>query len=175
MGRRIIKPKKEHKTNDEVRVPELRLTGEGFQSYICTIEEALSKSEEMGLDLVLMNETSKPPICKIMNYEKFIYERNKAKKKQKTLDVKEIRLTPNTGDNDLEYRTKHIIEFLEKGHKVKIVIKFRGREMANTNRGQEVLLKLAVAVEEFGVPETLPKLEGKRMFILLKPKPKTKK
>lgn len=163
--------KKLHQTNEEIRATEVRLIVEGTAPVVCSIEEALKTSQSMELDLVLINETATPPICKVMNYEKFLYELGK-KSKQKTLDVKEIRLTPNTSDNDLSYRTKQIIEFLKKGHKVKISLKFRGREMVYIDKGKEVLLKMTVSVESAGVPESLPKLEGKQMFILLKPKGK---
>lgn len=163
--------KKLHQINREIRATEVRLIVEGTAPVVCSIEEALKTSQSLELDLVMINETSTPPICKVMNYEKFLYELGK-KSKQKTLDVKEIRLTPNTSDNDLGYRTTQIIDFLKKGHKVKISLKFKGREMIYLDKGKEVLLKLAVAVENAGIPETLPKLEGKQMFLLLKPKNK---
>ena len=120
------------------------------------------------MDLVLINEKAQPPVCRIMNYEKFIYEQGK-KPKNKTLDIKEIKLGPNTSENDLQYRIKHMIEFLQKGHKVKISLQFRGRQMQHIDIGQEQILKMILAVEEYGVPEAMPKLEGKKMFCLLKP------
>jgi translation initiation factor IF-3 len=128
-------------------------------------------ADEQELDLVLINENAQPPVCKIMNYEKFIYQQNKAVK-NKSLDVKEIKLGPNTSENDLSYRTKHICEFLDKGHKVKLTMQFRGREMAFVDKGQEVMLKLIVSVEDHGSAESVPKLEGKKLQCTLKPKPK---
>lgn len=165
------KLRREHKIDQEIRVPEVRLVGEGIIPNVYPINEALTIAHSKNMNLVLINETSNPPIAKVMVYEKFLYEQGK-KPKQKVLDVKEIRLTPNTSDNDLNYRTKHIIEFLQKGHKVKISLKFKGREIIHLNRGKEVLLKLAVAVEGYGSAETLPNLEGKQMFITIKPKSK---
>lgn len=165
------KGKKEHKINQDIKVSEVRLVGEGITPNVYPLSEAMSIAQSKDMDLVLINETSNPPVAKVMVYEKYLYELSK-KPKQKILELKEIRLTPNTSDNDLEYRTKHIIEFLEKGHKVKISLKFKGREIIYLNKGKEVLLKLAVAVEEYGVAETLPNLEGKQMFLTIRPKTK---
>jgi translation initiation factor IF-3 len=106
-----------------------------------------------------------------MDYEKFMYEQSK-KPKNKSLDVKEIKLGPNTSDNDIEYRTKHIIEFLQKGHKVKLTMQFKGRQMAFVDKGQEIMLKLILSIEEYGSAESMPKLEGKKMISTLKPKTK---
>jgi len=133
------------------------------------ISEAIKLAESQDLDLVLINEKAQPPICKMMNYEKFIYELSK-KPKNKGLDVKEIKLGPNTSTNDLEYRIKHMIEFLKKGHRVKVSLQFRGRQMQHIDIGEEQILKMLLAVEEFGSPEAMPKLEGKRMFAIVKPK-----
>jgi translation initiation factor IF-3 len=138
---------------------------------VITVKEAQKMADEQELDLVLINENAQPPVCKIMNYEKFIYQQNKAVK-NKSLDVKEIKLGPNTSENDLSYRTKHICEFLDKGHKVKLTMQFRGREMAFVDKGQEVMLKLIVSVEDHGSAESVPKLEGKKLQCTLKPKPK---
>lgn len=163
--------KKLHQTNGEIRVAEVRLIVEGTAPVVCTTSEALKISESMGLDLVIINENSTPPIAKVMNYEKYIYELGR-KTKQKKLDVKEVKFSVNISDNDLSYRVKHIDEFLSKGHKVKLSLKFKGREMAYLDKGKEVLLKIAVAIEDKGSPETLPQLEGKQMFMLLRPRNK---
>lgn len=160
------KQKKQHLINQEIRGTEVRVADEGVMSVV----EALKLAESKFLDLVLINDKSTPPICKIMNYEKFIYEQGK-KAKVKTLDVKEIKLGPNTAENDLAYRAKHIIEFLQKGHKVKITLQFRGREITHIDLGKALLLKLVVSVEEYGILEALPSMEGKKMFANLKPKP----
>ena len=161
------KKKKQHFINGEIRATEVRVTDVGIMS----IQEAnrLALSQEM--DLVLINDKVNPPICKIMNYEKFIYEQGK-KPKNKALEVKEIKFGPNTSDNDIDYRVKHITEFLEKGHKVKLSMQFRGREMAFIDRGKELMLRVIVAVQDFGMAESMPNMEGKRMYATLRPKTK---
>lgn len=161
------KSKKEHKLNREIIAPEVRVGEHG----ILTLKEALALADEKEMDLVLISETAVPPVCKIMDYEKFMYEQSK-KPKNKGLDVKEIKLGPNTSDNDIEYRTKHIIEFLQKGHKVKLTMQFKGRQMAFVDKGQELMLKLILSIEEYGSAEAMPKLEGKKMISTLKPKTK---
>lgn len=159
------KNKKQHLINSEIKVSEVRLADHGVMS----IQEAIRLANEADMDLVLLSDKSFPPVCRIMNYEKFIYEQKK-KPKSKTLDIKEIKLGPNTHENDIAYRTKHIIEFLQKGHKIKLSMQFRGREMAFVDRGQALMLKLIVSVEEYGVAESIPKMEGKRMFATIRPK-----
>ena len=165
----MAKKKREHLLNEEIRATEVRLQEQG----IVKLSEALKIAEEAEMDLVLINASTSPPICRILNYEKFIYEQNKAKKtKNKALEIKEIKLGPNTAENDLTYRAKHIIEFLEKGHKVKITLQFKGREMTFIDKGKALMLKLMVAVEELGVAEGLPNMEGKKLIGFIKPKPK---
>ncbi len=159
------KLRKEHKINSEIRAVDVRVADEGVMS----LNEALSLAESKFMDLVLINESALPPICKIMNYEKFLYEKNK-KGKVKSLPIKEIKLSPNIAENDIEYKTRHAIEFLTKGHKVKLTLQFRGREMAHINIGKEIMLKFIVAVESCGGAEALPSMEGKKMFCILKPK-----
>lgn len=158
--------KKQHKLNSEIIAKEVRVAEEGG---IMVLSAALQIAESRNMDLVLINDKTVPVICKIMNYEKFIYELSK-KPKNKGLDVKEIKLGPNTTDNDLEYRIKHMVEFLKKGHRVKISLQFRGRQMQHIDIGQQQILKMIVAVEEFGSAEAMPKLEGKKMFAVIKPK-----
>jgi len=158
--------KKQHKLNSEIIAKEVRVAEEGG---IMALSAALAIAESRNMDLVLINDKTVPVICKIMNYEKFIYELSK-KPKNKGLDVKEIKLGPNTTDNDLEYRIKHMVEFLKKGHRVKISLQFRGRQMQHIDIGQQQILKMIVAVEEFGSAEAMPKLEGKKMFAVIKPK-----
>jgi translation initiation factor IF-3 len=163
----MAKKKKEHLLNREIRLSEVRLPEEG----VIRLSEALRLAEEQDMDLVLMSENNGIGICRIMNYEKFIYEKNK-KPKNKALDVKEIKLGPNTAENDLTYRAKHIIEFLKKGHKVKVTLQFRGREMMHIDKGKALMLKLIVSVEEYGLAEGLPNMEGKKLIGFIKPKPK---
>lgn len=161
------KKKKLHLINNEIKFNEVRVADNG----IMTTNNALRLAESQDLDLVLINDKSTPPICKIMNYEKFIYENNK-KQKNKSLDVKEIKVGPNTSENDVNYRLKHIIEFLNKGHKVKITMQFKGREMAYVKNGEILILKMIDSLTDYGVAEAMPKLEGKKLFAVLKPKPK---
>lgn len=162
-----MKIKKTHKLNLEIKHDTVRLGEHG----IITLKEAQALADAEEMDLVLLNENANPVICKIMNYEKFLYEQSK-KPKHKPLEIKEIKLGPNTSDNDVAYRTKHIIEFLEKGHKVKLSMQFRGRQMAFVDNGKELMLNLILSVEEHGVAEAMPKLEGKKMLCTLKPKNK---
>ena len=156
-----------HKLNFEIKHQNVRVGEFG----IVTIDEARRIASEQELDLVLINEHSNPPVCKIMNYEKFIYQQNK-NQKQKSLDLKEVKLGPNTSENDLSYRIKHICEFLDKGHKVKLTMQFRGREMVFVSNGELLMLKLIDSISEHGLPESMPKMEGKKMQCLLKPRPK---
>lgn len=158
------KKKKQHFINNEIRATEVRVAEHGVMS----LQEALKLAASSELDLVLINDKATPPVCKIMNYEKFIYELGK-KPKPKSLEVKEIKMGPNTAENDLAYRTKHIIEFLEKGHRVKLSMRFKGREMMYVNKGMELMLKLILSVEKHGVSDALPKLEGKQIIANLKP------
>lgn len=164
----MAKKKREHRINDEIIARTVRVDG-----TIMTIHEALYIAEQSEMDLVLINDNADPKICRILNYEKFLYEqKRKEKDKAKTLEVKEIKLGPNTSENDLSYRSKHIIEFLNKGHKVKLTMQFRGREMAFVSNGELVMLKLIDSISEHGLPESMPKMEGKKMQCLLKPRPK---
>jgi len=165
------KKEKQHKLNNEIYVPQIRLTGDGFKGEIVSLKEAIKIANDLELDLVLMNENDGIGICKIMNYEKFIYQQSKTPK-NKSLDVKEIKLGPNTSENDLTYRTKHICEFLKKGHRIKLSMRFKGREMIHVDKGMELMLKLILDLEKFGISESVPKLEGKQIIGYLKPLPK---
>ena len=161
------KKKKLHLINREIRAYEVRVADSG----VMPLSEALALAESQNKDLVHINEGGGgTPVCKIMNYEKFIYESNK-KPKNKSLDLKEIKVGPNTSENDLGYRVKQMIEFLNKGHKVKVTMQFRGREMMHLENGQKIMLKMILDVQESGSAEALPKFEGKKLFCLLKPKP----
>lgn len=135
-------------------------------------------AEELGLDLVEISPASDPPVCKIVDYQKFLYEKKKKEKelKAKTAKsvLKEIRFGPNTDDHDFNFKVKHAIKFLEEGAKVKAFVFFRGREMAYKEKGEIILLKFAQALEEYGKVEMLPKVEGNRMFLHMVPLPKKK-
>lgn len=159
--------KKQHLINNEIRAREVRLTDIGVVSF----NEALKLAETQNLDLVLMAPNANPPVCKLMNYQKFLYEQGK-KEKQKSLELKEIKVGPNTSENDLDYRIKHMCEFLQKGHKVKITMQFKGREMAFVSKGEQLILNLILKLTDFGIAEAMPKLEGKKMFVTIRPKSK---
>ena len=167
MNKKVKQKEKQHKTNLEIVHPTVRVGEHG----ILSLKEAQQLADEQELDLVLINENTQPPVCKIMNYEKFIYQQSKTPK-NKSLDIKEIKLGPNTSENDLSYRTKHIIEFLEKGHRIKLTMRFKGREMKHVDKGMEVILNLILKLESFGISESVPKLEGKQIIGYLKPVPK---
>jgi translation initiation factor IF-3 len=163
------KKNKKHLINHEINTNQVRVTEGGIMS----LKDAIQMAESKEMDVVLMSANSNPPVVKIMNYEKFIYEQaKKDKQKPKALELKEIKVGPNTSENDLSYRIKHISEFLDKGHKVKITMQFKGREMSYVDAGQALILKMILAVEEHGVPESMPKLEGKKMFCTIRPKTK---
>ena len=147
--------------------------GEGQQ--ICTTAEALVIAREKGLDLVEISPKAKPPVCKVIDYKKFLYEQKKKQKEIKAnaakVVLKEIRFGPNTDDHDFNFKLKHAISFLKEGAKVKAYVHFVGRSIVFKERGEMLLLKFAQALEEVGVVEQMPRLEGKRMNIFIAPKP----
>lgn len=163
--------KEYHLLNEKIKTPKVKIVGDYLNGEVFSLEEALEKAKELELDLVLVNQNSNFGICKLMKYEKYLYEKNK-KIKNKTLDTKEIKIGPNTAENDLNYRIKHMSEFLKKGHSVKLTMQFKGREMLYLETGKTLLLKMIMAVENEGLPEAMPKLEGKRLFCIVKPKKK---
>jgi translation initiation factor IF-3 len=163
-----------HKTNNMIRVPEVRLVGENLEPGIYPIEKALAIAQDQGLDLVEISPGANPPVCKIIDYNKFLYEEKKKKKevkaKAKTSEVKEIRFTPNTDDHDFDFKIKHAEKFLADGNKVKAHVQFKGRAIMFKERGELLLLKFADTLKEVSSLEGLPKLEGKRMQVMLTPK-----
>ena len=168
---------KEVQLNHEIRANEVRCLGDdGTQYGIISRNEALNLSDEQGLDLVLIAPDAKPPVCKIMDYGKFKYQeekkRKEAKKKQKVIDVKEIKLSVKIADNDISYKIKHAREFLEAGKHVKFRVFLRGREMANPDAGVAVLEKIWPMVEDLAVREKPPKLEGRYVNMPTTPKQK---
>lgn len=140
------------------------------------LRDALEKAKELELDLVEISPTANPPVCRVIDYKKFLYEQKKKQKeiKAKTAKVvvKEIRLGPNTDDHDFNFKLKHAVKFLEDGAKVKVDVFFRGRSIIYKDKGEIILLKFAQALEEIGKVERLPKLEGKRMIMIITPKKK---
>ncbi len=163
--------------NDDIRAREVRCLGDdGTQYGIISRDEALDKSEALGLDLVLIAPDAKPPVCKIMDYGKFRYQEEKkkkeAKKKQKVIEVKEIKLSVKIADNDISYKIKHAREFLEAGKHVKFRVFLRGREMANPDAGKAVLERVWPMVEDLAVRDKPPKFEGRYVNMLALPKQK---
>tara|TARA_Y100001001_G_C7809085_1_gene239101 strand:- start:3 stop:461 length:459 start_codon:yes stop_codon:yes gene_type:complete len=152
------------------------MVGDGVEAKITPLEEALKAANRLGLDLVEISPKAEPPVCKVIDYKKFIYDQKKRQKaiKSKTVKVviKELRFGPNTGEHDFNFKLKHAEKFLQDGAKVKAFVFFRGRTIIFKENGEILLLRLAQALEEFGVVESMPKLEGKRMIMLIAPKKK---
>jgi len=160
--------------NRQIRIPRVRLIGDdGEQIGVIDTQEALAYAEERGLDLVEVSPHATPPVCKVMDYGKFKYQQSKraseARKKQTVIQVKEIKMRPRTDVHDLDVKIRNIIRFLEAGDKVKVTIRFRGREMAYTDQGHELLLKVAERVKEYGVVEQHAKREGRQLMMVLGP------
>ena len=164
--------KQELPINGQIRAKEVNLIGEnGEKLGVVAFKEALSMAEEKKLDLVLVAANSNPPVCKIMNYGKYKFEQSKkekeAKKKQKVLEIKELRVTPNIEEHDFEFKSKNARKFLQDGNKVKITVRFRGREVNNSKAGENVLNKFIEKLEDIATVEKQPKLEGRNMFTIL--------
>ena len=169
--------KLEHQLNEEIRDKEIRLIGaDGAQLGIVSAAEANAMAEEQGMDLVKISPNAVPPVCKIMDYSKFCYDQKKrekdAKKNQKVVEVKEIRMSPSIDTNDFNTKVKAAQKFLSGGDKVKASIRFRGRELAHTNIGLDVLNRFGEACANVGVVEKAPKLEGRQMLMFLAPEKK---
>ena len=163
--------------NDRIQAKEVRLISEeGAQLGIVSIEEALEKAEEAGQDLILIAPQANPPVCRIMEYSKYKYEQDrrerKAKKNQRTVEVKEIRFSPNIDTNDLNTKSNAARKFLEKGNRVKVTLRFRGREMTHVNETKGVLDEFAETLTDIATMDRAPKMEGRSMSIVLAPKQK---
>ena len=161
--------------NDEIRAKEVRVVGaEGEQLGIFPIREALQMALDANLDLVNVAPTAKPPVCRLMDYGKFRYELQKkekeARKNQKVIDIKEVRLSATIEDHDFQTKLRHVINFLNEGDKVKLTIRFRGRQITHTEIGQRVMERLAAQVEDISTVERKAKLEGRSMIMILSPK-----
>jgi translation initiation factor IF-3 len=167
--------KTQYRINEDIKVPEIRLIGsDGIVVGIMPVEEALKLSQAAGLDLVEISPNATPPVCKIIDYGKFMFEITKrekeAKKKQKTVELKEVWLKMGIDEHDINFKIKNACKFLEEGDKVKVSLSFRGREMTRTQMGAEVLDKFTQACSEYGTAEKAPKLEGRHMIVILAPK-----
>ncbi len=164
----------EHRTNHMIKATDVRLVGENIEPGIYSLFEANGFAKEQGLDLVEISPGATPPVCRIIDYNKFLYEEKKKKKemkaKAKTSEVKEIRFTPNTDDHDFEFKVKHAEKFLEDGNKVKAHVQFKGRAIMFKERGELLLLKFADRLKDVSALEGLPKLEGKRMQVMFAPR-----
>jgi translation initiation factor IF-3 len=169
----------EHRTNHMIRVPQVRLVGDNIEVGVYSIQEALKMAQEQQLDLVEISPNADPPVCKIIDYNKFLYEKKKKEKemkaKSKASEVKEIRFTPNTDDHDFDFKAKHAEKFLKEGNKVKAYVQFKGRAIQFKERGELLLLKFAERLGDSGVLEGMPKMEGKRMLAIWAPKSQKKK
>ena len=169
----------EHRTNQMIKVPRVRLVGENIEVGIYSIMDAQKIANDQGLDLVEISPQADPPVCKVIDYNKFLYEKKKKEKemkaKSKVSEVKEIRFTPNTDDHDFDFKSKHAENFLKDGNKVKAYVQFKGRAIMFKERGELLLLKFAERLVEVGTLESMPKLEGKRMFAIFAPKSQKKK
>ncbi|WP_449290055.1 translation initiation factor IF-3 [Oceanisphaera ostreae] len=163
--------------NEEIRLPEVRLVGlEGEPMGVVTIAEALETAATAGVDLVEISPNAEPPVCRLMDYGKFLYEKSKAtkeqKKKQKQIQVKEMKFRPGTDDGDYQVKLRNLVRFLEEGNKAKITLRFRGREMAHQDLGFDLLNRIKADLDELAVVEAFPKMEGRQAVMVLAPKKK---
>lgn len=165
-----------HAINDRIRAREVRLVGENVEQGIYSIQEALRIADELELDLVEISPNAEPPVCKILDYQKFLYQQKKHQKEQKAkavkVVVKEIRFGPQTDDHDYNFKLKHAENFLKEGAKVKAYVVFRGRSIVFKEQGEILLLRFATDLEEVAKVELMPKLDGKKMNMILAPKAK---
>ncbi|HCY00178.1 MAG TPA: translation initiation factor IF-3 [Bacteroidales bacterium] len=168
-----------HLINEFIRVKVVRVVGDNIEGGIMSIEEARKLADDKELDLVLISEKADPPVCRIIDYQKFLYQQKKKQKEiranaQKVV-VKEVRFGPNTDEHDYNFKLKHAEKFLTDGAKVKAFVFFKGRSILFKEKGEILLLRFAQDLEEFGKVEQLPKLEGKRMIMFISPKAVKKK
>jgi translation initiation factor IF-3 len=159
-----------------IRAREVRvISQEGGQLGIMTVQDAIQFAEEQGLDLVEVAPEARPPVCRVMDYGKYKYQQSKrlqqAKKKQKVISVKEIKLRPKTEEHDYQFKTQHVRRFLQDGHKTKVTVVFRGREMAHTELGRQMLDRVATDLQDIGAIEQTPRQEGRNMTMVLSPRP----
>ncbi len=163
-----------HLINERIKAPVVRVVGDNVEQGIYNIKDALAIAQKLELDLVEISPSANPPVCKVTDYKKFLYELKRKQKEIKAksakIVVKEIRLGPNTDDHDFNFKLKHAIKFLEEGAKVKVEVLFRGRSIVYKDQGEIKLLQFASLLEDYGKVEKLPLLEGKRMIMIIAPK-----
>ncbi|MBQ7195221.1 MAG: translation initiation factor IF-3 [Bacteroidales bacterium] len=168
------KDENELRINEEITAPQVRLVGDNIpEQGIYSIAKAMQIADELELDLVEISAKADPPVCKILDYQKYLYQQRKKAKEMKSnsakIVLKEIRFGPNTDEHDFQFKLKHAREFLQEGSKVKATIFFRGRSIMFADQGEKQLLRFAVELEEFGRAENMPTLEGKRMTMIIAP------
>jgi translation initiation factor IF-3 len=163
-----------YRTNERIRVPEIRIVGENITNGVYAIAKALQMAEDMGLDLVEISPNANPPVCRITDYQNFLYQQKKRQKEQTAKSVKvvvkEIRFGRQTDDHDYDFKLRHARGFLEEGSKVKAYVFFKGRSILFKEQGEVLLLRFANDLEDYGKVEQMPLLEGKRMIIMLAPR-----
>ena len=172
-GPRMPRKEEPYAINERIRAKEVRLVGDNVENGIYPIQQAQKIADELELDLIEISPTAQPPVCKILDYSKFLYQQKKRLKEQKAkatkVVVKEIRFGPQTDDHDYNFKLKHAIGFLKEGSKVKAYVFFRGRSILFSEQGEKLLLRFALELEELGKAEQMPKLEGKRMIMMIAP------
>lgn len=168
------KKKQQYRINEQIRVREVRIVGEGIESMVVSTHRAIQMAEQQGVDLVEISPNAEPPVCRLIDYSKFIYQQKKKQKemkaKQTVVNVKEIRFGPQTDDHDYNFKLKHAKGFLADGDKVKAYVFFKGRSILFKEQGEVLLLRFAADLEEYGKVESMPVLEGKRMIMFIAPK-----
>jgi translation initiation factor IF-3 len=166
--------KDQYRINERIRVREVRLVGENIETGVYSLQEALRIADDLSLDLVEISPNADPPVCKITDYQKFVYQQKKRQKEQKAKSVKvivkEIRFGPQTDDHDYNFKLKHAVSFLKEGAKVKAYVFFKGRSILFKEQGEVLLLRFASDLEDYGKVEMMPVLEGKRMSVMFSPK-----
>ena len=174
IGNKNDKMKFQYRVNGQIRAREVRIVGDDVESVVMPTSKALQMAEQKGLDLVEISPNAQPPVCRMINYSKFLYQQKKRQKelkaKQVKVEVKEIRFGPQTDEHDYNFKLKHAKEFLSDGDKVKAYVFFRGRSILFKEQGEVLLLRFANDLEEYGKVEQMPVLEGKRMIIFIAPK-----
>jgi len=175
-GRKTNEDEPQYAINEEITSPEVRVVGENVEQGVYPLSKALQMAEDMELDLIQITANANPPVCRIYDYQKFLYQQKKHQKEQKAKQVKvvtkEIRFGPQTDDHDYEFKLKHAKEFLKEGAKVKAYVFFKGRSIQFKDQGETLLKKFTEDLEEFAKLDQQPKLEGKRMIVMFSPKKK---
>ncbi len=171
--------KNQYRVNEQIRAREVRIVGDDIESTVLPLRDALQLAEQKGVDLVEISPNAEPPVCRLIDYSKFIYQQKKRQKEMKAqqvqVEIKEIRFGPQTDDHDYNFKLKHAMGFLADGDKVKAYVFFRGRSILFKEQGEVLLLRFAQDLEEYGKVESMPVLEGKRMIMFIAPKKITPK